>query len=411
MTRVLISVAFAVACGGNESTPDARPDSPAMPSVFEQVGHVTFDDTLNQGLALAGNYAYTGHGLGSGLTITDVTNPAAPVVVVPTMMPTTEMVELVAAPKRALLFAICRGCETRPTVVVFDLTNPTAPLLRDSYSFVTGQPHEMFLWQDPATPARTLLFVTDTASATLHVLDATDPDALTLRAKLDGVISHGVSISADHARAYVSLIDDGLEVVDVSTITDSTATPVATRITPPAKRFIDCTPISADCITHSAVPVPGRDLLVVTYENTDCPKGWMNLVDVKDATTPVATATWKHPRYMTCDEPFLGMFGYGPHAPTVTPNLALVSWYRAGMLAFDISDATAPELVGTFAPPVEPQAHEGRWGYYASVSTPIVRDGLIYVLDGRNGLDIVRYTGPFADELTADTRIEGNSNL
>jgi hypothetical protein len=44
-------------------------------------------------------------------------------------------------------------------------------------------------------------------------------------------------------------------------------------------------------------------------------------------------------------------------------------------------------------------------------SFPIVEDGLIYVVDVRNGLYILRYTGPRAGELDRISFLEGNSNL
>jgi hypothetical protein len=44
-------------------------------------------------------------------------------------------------------------------------------------------------------------------------------------------------------------------------------------------------------------------------------------------------------------------------------------------------------------------------------SYPIIRDGLIYVVDVRNGLYVLRHTGPHADEAGGLTFLEGNSNL
>jgi hypothetical protein len=44
-------------------------------------------------------------------------------------------------------------------------------------------------------------------------------------------------------------------------------------------------------------------------------------------------------------------------------------------------------------------------------SYPIIRNGLIYVTDIRNGLYVLRYTGPHADEVMGTTFLEGNSNL
>jgi hypothetical protein len=44
-------------------------------------------------------------------------------------------------------------------------------------------------------------------------------------------------------------------------------------------------------------------------------------------------------------------------------------------------------------------------------SYPIIRDGLIYIIDMCNGLYILRYTGPHAGEVADIRFLEGNSNL
>jgi hypothetical protein len=44
-------------------------------------------------------------------------------------------------------------------------------------------------------------------------------------------------------------------------------------------------------------------------------------------------------------------------------------------------------------------------------SFPIIRNGLIYVVDIRNGLYVLRYTGLHADEVDGISFLEGNSNL
>ena len=44
-------------------------------------------------------------------------------------------------------------------------------------------------------------------------------------------------------------------------------------------------------------------------------------------------------------------------------------------------------------------------------SFPIIRHGLVYVVDIRNGLYVLRYRGPFAQELRCRTFSEGNSTV
>jgi hypothetical protein len=43
-------------------------------------------------------------------------------------------------------------------------------------------------------------------------------------------------------------------------------------------------------------------------------------------------------------------------------------------------------------------------------SYPIIRDGLIYVIDLRNGLYVLKYRGDFQKEIDKITFLEGNSN-
>jgi hypothetical protein len=44
-------------------------------------------------------------------------------------------------------------------------------------------------------------------------------------------------------------------------------------------------------------------------------------------------------------------------------------------------------------------------------SYPIVQDGLIYVVDIRNGLYVLEYHGPNEGEVASTAFLEGNSNL
>ena len=44
-------------------------------------------------------------------------------------------------------------------------------------------------------------------------------------------------------------------------------------------------------------------------------------------------------------------------------------------------------------------------------SYPIIRNALIYAIDIRNGLYVLKYTGPHASEVAGINFLEGNSNL
>ena len=82
-----------------------------------------------------------------------------------------------------------------------------------------------------------------------------------------------------------------------------------------------------------------------------------------------------------------------------------------------MSDPGLPAQAGWFSPtPLPAVANEDpalsrgpnkvvMWSF------PIIKDGLIYVVDIRNGLLVLRYTGPHADEVNQIRFLEGNSDL
>jgi hypothetical protein len=108
---------------------------------------------------------------------------------------------------------------------------------------------------------------------------------------------------------------------------------------------------------------------------------------------------------------------YSSHNPTLTRNLALDSWHSGGLQAIDISDPGLPVQTGWFSPTPEPAvaiedpALSRGPNKVVMWSFPIIHDGLIYVVDIRNGLYVLRYTGPFASEVGGIGFLEGNSNL
>ena len=180
------------------------------------------------------------------------------------------------------------------------------------------------------------------------------------------------------------------------------------------------------------MPVPGRPYVLTTDEIygtfTDptfgYPWGWSRLISVADPARPVIVGEYKilqdeQSFYGSpADDPLTEQFtSYSSHNPTVLPDLAFIDWHSGGLQAIDIADPADPQQVGWYSPiPLatvateDPALNRGpnkvtMWSY------PIIRDGLIYVIDIRNGLYILRYTGPHAGE-AADIRfLEGNSNV
>jgi hypothetical protein len=82
-----------------------------------------------------------------------------------------------------------------------------------------------------------------------------------------------------------------------------------------------------------------------------------------------------------------------------------------------VSDPGLPAQAGWFSPtPLPTVANEdpalSRGPNKVVVwSFPIIRNALIYVIDIRNGLLVLRYTGPHADEVSTIGFLEGNSDI
>lgn len=448
---------------------------PPVSDNFEIVGHSPlFSRGMNAGLAVHGDYAYVGSRTDGqpqhrkpGILVTDVSNPANPEVVHEIGPPDAGLVgetsrELRVWPQQDLLIVLNFGCSsaihacasgevTDPRVTFFDISgeNAAEPKLVSTYK-PSRVPHEFFLWVDPSKPKhRALLFqTTPTSSKTRPNMIVTDISRARQgeftetpwAAKFDaGTFDngeqedrrlHSVGVSTDGRRTYLAFLGSGFLVLDTSEVAAGVKNPDIELVTPPENRARWSNPGA-----HSAVKIPGKDAALVTDEvygdaldalgPHGCPWGWVRTIDITDETAPSVKAEYKREEnkreYCESEEgsnPANTTFtSYSSHNPTLTPNLAFVSWHSAGLEAIDISDLASPASAGTFKPePLpfvvteDPALSLGpdkvvMWSY------PIVSDGLVYVVDIRNGLYILRYTGPDSDEVAGIDFLEGNSNL
>lgn len=319
------------------------------------------------------------------------------------------------------ILALVTAPVTAPNILVVDLSDPANPLLVGAYD--AGQPVV-----SPDEAAGTYL----------------------------GSYAHSISLSDDGADAFVSYWDGGFFTADATALTTAGGT-----LAPKGAMSIPLRhPDNEVGNAHSLVAVPGTDTLVggfEIYQSTDgCPYGWMRLIDRGSATEPASvladfrldanepincvdmpgvpapTLPVDAPR-QTVDarnsdgELIDGTFTM--HNQTIVGGFALASWYGAGLRVVDVRNPSAPTQAAMFVPapmptnpPQAPQTSAPVWGvfgpasndwYVAMWSYPIVRDGLIYVNDIRNGLYILRPTAgtDLAAAIDATPFAEGNSNL
>ena len=185
-------------------------------------------------------------------------------------------------------------------------------------------------------------------------------------------------------RAYCGYWDAGLVILDISEKR--------------APKLVSQLEFGADVstATHTALPVPGRDVLVVTDEQlaNDCSgmQTRVRVVDIADETQPRVLSEFPAPEGDFCSRG--GRFG--PHnvhemrpGSLVNSSEIYVTWFNAGLRVVDISDATRPHEVAYFVPDAPP----GRSSIQFN-DLVVAADGLVYVTDRfAGGLYIVERTG------------------
>jgi hypothetical protein len=442
-------------------------DLRTTPGSLEQVGHSPLlNRGMNAALAVKGDYAYVGNRtdgthLNPGVLVVDVSDPSSPQVVNEVGPPLEgnpgeSSRELRIWPQQNLLMVLNHGCSellhrcaggaaVRSTIRFYDISGANAANPQLVSTFLPSRtraqvPHEFFLWVDPDDPGRALIYYTN-PSRTDQELIVTDIsgaregrfseiDEFKAELPQNGMDNrlHSLGISNDGTRGYLAYLGGGFMVVDTSDFAREAPNPQVRLITPVEQRVF-----WSDPGAHSAVKLFGRPFALTTDEvygelggalpAHGCPWGWARTIDISNERRPRVVGEYRvaphnFPAY--CDQvppDQENLSSQSAHNPTLTPNLALITWHSRGFQLVSIEDPRRPRRVAEFVPqPLaavqteDPALSSGRdkvvmWSY------PIVQDGLIYLVDVRNGLYILRYRGPCEEELRDVGFLEGNSNL
>jgi len=356
----------------------------------------------------------------------------------------------------------------------FDISDPVHPQLigthvTRSQAGVAIKPHEFFLWQDPKDSDRALLWESTPSTSVdpnrpnFVVEDISDvPEGGTVRLVAQGnwnqffpgaanpanydfdLSLHSMTPRADGRTTYLAYLRGGFGILDTSKIADD-AVPAGTvenlnddLLTPVPFLTWGTGPhcdghTEAGCSeSHSAVPLPGRPYALTvdevygtfTVPSFGWPWGWIRLIDVSDSSAPSIVGEYKlaqnSPPFQGSpgDDPLTEQFtSYSSHNPTPLRHLVFDDWHSGGLQAIDVSVPSRPVQAGWFSPtPLGSVANEDpalsngpnkvvMWSF------PIISDGLIYAVDIRNGLYILRYTGRHQGEVKQLDFLEGNSDL
>ena len=315
--------------------------------------------------------------------------------------------------------------------------------------------HEFFLWEDPKDADRALIFAGNASSTCgtrggapscpFSVWDISAvpsggapatlysgpypytryPAAPEPVLKPTGGL-HSLTISNDGSEAFFALLTGGFAIADVSDFADGDPFPAPRPIT-----RNDARPTWAGPGAHSAVRLWGRDWAWVSDEvygsatgpDHGCPWGWARMIDVSDPHAPAVKAEYREPENdpETCATWNPPRTSYSAHNPTLTPSIAFSTWHSSGLQAVSVTDPRRPYQLAEFTPKplksvlledgrLSSDADTGRNEKVVMWSYAVVKDGLIYVVDLRNGLYVLQYRGPHAAEVDRIRFLDGNSN-
>jgi hypothetical protein len=156
--------------------------------------------------------------------------------------------------------------------------------------------------------------------------------------------------------------------------------------------------------THSPLPLPARDLLVVADEavldNEADGRKHVWIFDMREKSNPISIATLPTP----AEADYSKKGGhFGPHnlhenrpGSFISDTLLFATWQNAGVRAFDISNPFEPRETGALVPPAPVRMIDRRPGRPQIIQTADVfvdAQGLIYVTDYNAGLSILEYGG------------------
>jgi hypothetical protein len=155
--------------------------------------------------------------------------------------------------------------------------------------------------------------------------------------------------------------------------------------------------------THTALPLPGRSLLVVADEaNAEkCAKGtfYTWVLDMRSLDRPVTISTLPTPH----DRDYCAIGTFGPHnlhenrpGSFRSEDTIFATYNNAGVRVFDIRDAFAPKEIAYWVPPtpsrlIDPRPNVALAAKSADVY--VATDGLMYVTDWNAGLNVLEYMG------------------
>ncbi len=352
-----------------------------------EVGRVTTTAVVN-GIAISGNYAYVADG-NSGLVVADITNRSAPVIKGSYAYSSGSAYGIAVSGNYAYVANGNSG------LIVIDVTNPSALTFKGRYDTTNAK---------SVAVAGNYAYIADDTSG-LVIIDVTTPSALKLAGSYDTVKATGVTVSGSYA--YVADDTNGLVIVNVKNPAGATYT-----------GKVD-TPGNA-----SSVIVSGS-YAYIADGNVANGKNGLSIANIANPALPAITGT------------YTATAGYAS-CVAVSGNYAYVAYGRSGLAIVNISNPSGPVRAGVYevAGYASGVAISGNYAYMAYgymgltvvdirdpaspkrtgnyITTGYARDVFVsgnyaYVADGNSGLVIVDIKNPSAPTLKGSYNTAGHA--
>lgn len=342
---------------------------------------------------VVGGYAYVAHmgENGIGTSILDVSDPSTPRLVKQLMVPPythSHKVQIVGDVLLVNYEQYGRGGKGVTGLKVFDVSKLDEPR-EIGFLPMTGKGvHRMTYWEPPyATMSGSDEGWSDQFFMAVDLSDPSRPHEVGRwwmpgmwtagGEKLDSPPGRRYAMHHAHIRndrAYIGWWDAGLVILDVADITNP--------------QFVSHLPFGDDqsgC-THTALPMPGRDILVVTDESThdlcqEVSKD-VRVIDISDDRNPRVIAKFPRPEGDYCSRGRFGPHNIHEHRPgsLLDPNTIYLTYFNAGVRVIDITNAASPREIAYFVP----EAPAGRETIQMN-DIHVTADGLIYATDRFGG--------------------------
>lgn len=343
-------------------------------------------------LMLKDSFLYVGHVSKMGLSIVDVSDPSRPRVVRQIKNPPGTHTPKVQIAGNLLLRNYEQYGSDKPERVglqILDISDPVNP--KEVGFFSTGGKGVHRMWYTGGRYAYMSAVPDGFVDRILLIVDLSDPahprevgkwwwPGMWQAGGEQPTWPEGLRYSVHHPivsrdRAYVGFWDGGLVILDISD-----------PHTPRLVSHLSWAPEEGGC-THTALPLPARNLLVVTDEATkpECQEGprRVRVVDISDETRPRVISLLPEPEGDFCRRGLR----FGPHnlhenrpGSFVSDRLVFVTYFNAGLRVYDITDPEAPREVAYYIPPTPP-------GQKAPQINDVFvsEEGIVYVSDRVNG--------------------------